>query len=96
MRLGMKWQYEHIDFKKPIKLWSSGGEWMPCTLICLVGNHALCKVRYPIGKVGYKALDLDWYTNGRHKQLRNVKGKEEFGKFRLFKIKTASYFANLV
>ena len=80
----MKWEQAHVDFRKPIKVWSCGGQWQPAKLLFIKDGYAVIKVKRPIGEWEIDGLDLEWYTKvgDRHKQLRNVKG-EKFKKPKL-------------
>lgn len=99
------WKRANVDFSHPVKLWSSGGQWMPIKLICFIDNYAIVKIKYPIGKWGYKALDLTWYEEistpkfeGQKvsRQLRNVDGKDQLDKDRLRRVKFASWICSKV
>lgn len=98
----MNWNKGGVGLSKPIKIWCN--QWVTdVKLICIVENHALVKLKHPIGEYGYKVLDLKWYEDisnpdrpqsTRSVQLRNVKG--EYQKGYLFRVKVTSWFANKV
>ncbi len=95
----MQWERFGVDFRKPIKVWSSSGQWQETKLICFIGDHAVVYIKKPIGKWYYETLDLTWYeeiASRKSYQLQNVKGKEEIGKWQQFKVKFASFVVSKV
>ncbi|AUR89271.1 hypothetical protein NVP1121O_243 [Vibrio phage 1.121.O._10N.286.46.C4] len=81
----MKWEQAHVDFRKPIKVWSSSGRWQPTRLLFIKDNYAVVKIKRPNGEWVLDGLNLEWYTKvgtddprrarKAFKQLQNVKGK---------------------
>jgi hypothetical protein len=74
----MKWDQAHVDFRKPIQVWSSGGRWQPAKLLFIKDGYAVVKVKRYNGDWDIDGLDLEWYekVGNRCKQLRNVPKKK--------------------
>jgi len=97
----MKWEQAHVDFRKPIKIWSSSGQWQPAKLLFIKDGYAVVKVKRPIGIWEIDGLDLEWYTEvgtGKAgKQLQNVKGKKfKQSKLQMMKIQFASWIMGVL
>ncbi len=95
----MQWERFGVDFRKPIKVWSSGGEWQETKLVCFIGDHVVVHIKRPIGKWYYETLDLTWYEDiaGRKSyQLQNVKGQAALSKLQQTKIKFVSFVISKV